>query len=217
VLPPSAAGRRPVEPPLGDDGPLVMDEEVFSRHLGLDDDSEDLEMDLTPTSGPMAYRSASEQSKPDVGGGPAKGVSDLELNIDDLWAASDVDLESFVDATQLDHKGSEPTSGQLESRAGRGQPTPLRPVAPEASGSQRPSAMTGLFGGQDESGSSDLLTSQWQMDSGLWDEIATKLDLARAYIEMGDKESAKGILEEVVGEGNEEQRAEAGELLRRVG
>jgi pilus assembly protein FimV len=76
--------------------------------------------------------------------------------------------------------------------------------------------MTGLFGDQEENASSDLLTSQWQMDSGLWDETATKLDLARAYIEMGDKESAKGILEEVAGEGTDEQRAEASELLRRV-
>jgi pilus assembly protein FimV len=41
------------------------------------------------------------------------------------------------------------------------------------------------------------------------DEVATKLDLARAYMDMGDPEGARGILDEVMGEGNEEQKLEA--------
>jgi pilus assembly protein FimV len=49
------------------------------------------------------------------------------------------------------------------------------------------------------------------------DEAATKLDLARAYIDMGDAEGAKDILSEVLGEGSEEQRKEANELLGRIG
>ena len=49
------------------------------------------------------------------------------------------------------------------------------------------------------------------------DEAATKLDLARAYIDMGDSEGAKDILSEVLGEGNDEQRKEATELLGRIG
>ena len=49
------------------------------------------------------------------------------------------------------------------------------------------------------------------------DEAATKLDLARAYIDMGDSEGAKDILSEVLGEGTDEQRKEANELLGRIG
>ena len=45
------------------------------------------------------------------------------------------------------------------------------------------------------------------------DEASTKLDLARAYIDMGDVEGAKDILEEVKKEGSEEQQAEASDLL----
>jgi len=45
------------------------------------------------------------------------------------------------------------------------------------------------------------------------DEIATKLDLARAYVDMGDSDGAKEILREVVAEGNEEQQAEAQALI----
>ena len=48
------------------------------------------------------------------------------------------------------------------------------------------------------------------------DEVATKLDLARAYIEMGDPEGARSILDEVMDEGNDEQKAEAQELIKQV-
>jgi pilus assembly protein FimV len=47
----------------------------------------------------------------------------------------------------------------------------------------------------------------------LWAEVNTKLDLARAYIEMGDKEGAREILQEVLAEGNSQQAAEANKLL----
>ncbi len=49
------------------------------------------------------------------------------------------------------------------------------------------------------------------------DEAATKLDLARAYIDMGDNDGAKDILDEVAQEGNDVQRKEAQELLVRIG
>lgn len=48
------------------------------------------------------------------------------------------------------------------------------------------------------------------------DEAATKLDLARAYIDMGDTDGARDILAEVAHEGNEQQREEAAELLGRI-
>lgn len=44
-------------------------------------------------------------------------------------------------------------------------------------------------------------------------EVATKLDLARAYVEMGDTDGAREILEEVLKEGSEQQQAEASQLL----
>jgi pilus assembly protein FimV len=48
------------------------------------------------------------------------------------------------------------------------------------------------------------------------DEVSTKLDLARAYIDMGDEEGAREILEEVLGEGNEGQQQEARDLLNQM-
>lgn len=48
------------------------------------------------------------------------------------------------------------------------------------------------------------------------DETATKLDLARAYIDMGDAEGAKDIIGEIMKEGNEQQRKEAQSLLQKL-
>lgn len=49
------------------------------------------------------------------------------------------------------------------------------------------------------------------------DEVATKLDLARAYVEMGDPEGARSILNEVLEEGNDTQKSEAQTLLSQLG
>ena len=46
------------------------------------------------------------------------------------------------------------------------------------------------------------------------DEVATKLDLARAYMDMGDEDGARDILEEVLAEGSEEHQREAGDMIR---
>ncbi|NIE73772.1 LysM peptidoglycan-binding domain-containing protein [Pantoea sp. Ap-967] len=48
------------------------------------------------------------------------------------------------------------------------------------------------------------------------DEVATKLDLARAYIDMGDHQGARDILDEVVKDGDTGQRKEAEEMLTRL-
>lgn len=52
------------------------------------------------------------------------------------------------------------------------------------------------------------------LDGG--DEATTKLDLARAYIEMGDSEGARDILGEVLKEGNAGQQDEAKDMLSKL-
>ena len=47
--------------------------------------------------------------------------------------------------------------------------------------------------------------------------FSTKLDLARAYMDMGDDDGARQILEEVAAEGTAELKAEAQALLERIG
>ncbi len=191
-------------PPAFDDdeAPISLDEDSYSRDLDLPEDSEEIGFDDDLTI--------------PRGSGFVGGASDLELTIDDLRAASDLDLDSFAAATGGSSRAD-------PAPAGRDLPNPSAPrpaLRALDAGPAFPDAdapLEGFLGADDEGASSDLLTSQWQMDSGLWDEIATKLDLARAYLEMEDGESAKGILEEVVTEGSDDQRGEAEELLRRLG
>ena len=48
------------------------------------------------------------------------------------------------------------------------------------------------------------------------DEVGTKLDLARAYLDMGDVEGARSLLDEVISEGNARQKNEAEALLKQI-
>lgn len=57
-------------------------------------------------------------------------------------------------------------------------------------------------------------------DSGMGgeqDEVDTKLDLARAYEDMGDSEGARELIEEVMREGSPDQVAKAKDMLARLG
>jgi len=51
---------------------------------------------------------------------------------------------------------------------------------------------------------------------GQWHDAATKLDLAKAYQEMGDVEGAREILQEVLHEGDDEQKKEAQAILAKL-
>jgi pilus assembly protein FimV len=66
-----------------------------------------------------------------------------------------------------------------------------------------------FVGSDDPTGTEDV----GALDPQTMTEIGTKLDLARAYIDMGDPEGAKSILEEVLDEGDSGQRREAQGLI----
>jgi pilus assembly protein FimV len=58
-------------------------------------------------------------------------------------------------------------------------------------------------------------------DAGLqkdeqWQEVATKLDLAKAYQEMGDSAGAREILDEVIRDGDQQQRESAQALMQQL-
>ena len=65
----------------------------------------------------------------------------------------------------------------------------------------------GAPGGDSGAGSSDPK----------WQEVATKLDLAKAYQEMGDKDGARELLNEVVKEGDAAQQGQAKQMLSSLG
>ena len=63
------------------------------------------------------------------------------------------------------------------------------------------------------SNASDMDSSAEDPDNADSMDIGTRLDLARAYIEMGDNSAAKNMLTEVVQHGDTDQRASAQEML----
>jgi pilus assembly protein FimV len=71
----------------------------------------------------------------------------------------------------------------------------------------------------DESLSGDVVFDEEDNAEGLLensDEVTTKLDLARAYIDMGDPDGAHSILKEVIEEGSDEQIHEAEAIISQL-
>lgn len=62
----------------------------------------------------------------------------------------------------------------------------------------------------------DELTSAFDLLTTTTADLAQKIELARGYIEVGDEESAKEILLQVIEDGNEENKAAAQELLAEI-
>lgn len=114
------------------------------------------------------------------------------VSVDDLGLDFDLDLDMGADT------GAEAPSFDVET-----------PAAAVAESAADPDAQAVLGAVTADAGEVDeelgFLADQ--------DEAATKLDLARAYIDMGDKDGARDILEEVLEEGREEQKREAKALL----
>jgi len=125
---------------------------------------------------------------------------DLDLPDDfDLSLADEIETDQ---ATQAFASEIDDVNAELE-RLSQNLETP-----PMAEPFQTPSFTADDMAAMDDEPEFDFLSGT--------DEAATKLDLARAYIEMGDSDGARDILDEVVTEGNDGQKTEAREMLGRL-
>ncbi|MDX1589556.1 MAG: FimV/HubP family polar landmark protein [Oleiphilaceae bacterium] len=180
---------------------------------------------------------------PDEGGdlsaeGDDAGQEDV-ADPDEVPDLSDSELDETLDEGSLDEGSLDEGSldeGSLEEEAD------LTPEETEALNTPSPDETTDLSAFQGESGDrsrdeanasgedsgfdDSLLESAADVDLNEeddefdflegTDESGTKLDLARAYVEMGDAEGAREILEEVAAEGSELQQKEARKLLEEL-
>ncbi len=69
----------------------------------------------------------------------------------------------------------------------------------------------------DLTASTDLTGTDDSIAFGNTNEMETMLDLAKAYIDMGDKESASSALDEIIKGGSKEQIESAEQLLKKIG
>ena len=97
-----------------------------------------------------------------------------------------------------------------------------RPEALRAEDAAAPAGDTGVGAAQFPVDNNDELETvlipraEQPPEQSLEDQMATQLDLARAYIEIGDKQSARGILDEVMASGNTEQKQQAEALSGQI-
>lgn len=142
---------------------------------------------------------------------PAGELADLSLELPEDTAAADLELPADFDLSLAEEPQAQP---ELEADSFAAQ---LDEVSAELD------QLAGSLGQPEE----DLLPSEGSQASYLegeddfdflsgTDETATKLDLARAYIDMGDAEGARDILDEVIAEGSEAQQQEAREMISKL-
>lgn len=97
-------------------------------------------------------------------------------------------------------------------------PTPIEPEASSDALDDEPSFDLGDMNLDLDAQSDEIVMDGSDLDFGgeLDDPVTTKIDLARAYIDMGDKEGAREILQEAINEGNPEQQGTAQGLLAQL-
>lgn len=182
----------------------VAEEEGEPEGLDLDESTlDDLELDVSDEDLALMEEFSESDEQP---AGPEQEAASLdeELGLEDAFSS-----EEPAD--------SEPTSEQAQE----GEPEATEQEADAMDDDLVPLASESLDGKQEQSSALDIDEESLGEDDDFdflagTDEAATKLDLARAYIEMGDSDGARDILEEVALEGNDEQKAEAQELLKNL-
>ena len=113
---------------------------------------------------------------------------DVDLDLDDLTAALRISEGDTVDQPRDDETVERPRPGAGGGFGDLGDDSPTEALSPDDI-------------------SDDL------HDARTMTEVGTKLDLARAYVDMGDPEGARSILEEVLDEGDQGQRQQAQKLI----
>ncbi|MGI9308843.1 MAG: FimV/HubP family polar landmark protein, partial [Gammaproteobacteria bacterium] len=144
----------------------------------------------------------------------------------------DLDISEAEDAAGEDQPGLSASSGvdfdlgdleqALDAPTGGVGDTVEQPEINAGDTAEQPALDTGLdldaSAPQDNSAEladdSSLRPDPGMPDDATMTEVGTKLDLARAYIDMGDPDGARSILDEVLEEGDEAQAQEARQLLQ---
>lgn len=146
-----------------------------------------------------------------------EGETSLELEDDSSWdSSSELSLEDEsldLESSPVALESAEPETVQEEFATGS--------VGEELSDDDVFEQALSDFSAESLAMEDSSEMSEDDMDAELdfmadADEAATKLDLARAYMDMGDNDGARDILAEVAHEGNDQQRQEAADLLSRI-
>lgn len=152
-----------------------------------------------------------EQRRPDVDSTAAlQRPSDIDLNLDDL---SDEQSAGEQPAEDNNETIRQPARGDAEAAR----------FSDDVFGTEKTASFPKVdldvgepLPAEDREPTNKVVTTEMELselEPVTMSEVGTKLDLARAYMDMGDPDGARSILEEVVQEGNSNQKQEATRLL----
>jgi pilus assembly protein FimV len=198
-----------IEFDLSDTG--AVEEAPAEDEFSLDIDASELDIDIQEEAEePVA---SEDDEIHDV------GDIDIDFGLDEEAPAAEDDEEVAIDLTDeadsLDLDLDDAFGEEAPGATTPAEPAAEEPVAEEPV-AEEPVAEAGKV---EPSSSFDEMTDEDDFDLSSLDdvdEVSTKLDLARAYLDMGDHEGTRGILEEVIAEGNDEQKQEANELMAKL-
>lgn len=213
----AAADEQSADKPLDDLGNLDLDLESLDLDLAAIEQSESdatqaatEEFSLDELSRTLEEAVQSKQPEGDLDDAFAfeafesdmqkQDLAEFDLQLDDL----NLELDSLADGLSTEELGE---SSQLE--------TALDSSLEESAIQTEADPLADLTDLGDLE-SLDSIDDDFSFLSGT-DETATKLDLARVYIDMGDAEGARDILDEVIAEGTAAQQDEARELAKQLG
>jgi pilus assembly protein FimV len=183
----------------------------------------------------IALPVAGEQQSTDIGidsdasiGAKPFTSFDFEVpSVEPSKLSSELPVEGERPAAGMEYNiGPLPTEGPAEKPGASGTPIEMisfnfEPSAPAAAPSPPPQAepiqqidLSGISLSLDEPTSGGAAEEPTKDQH--WYEVQTKFDLAKAYQEMGDKEGAREILQEVMREGDVKQQEQAKSLLSKL-
>jgi pilus assembly protein FimV len=185
--------REPASEPSKSAAPLQAAESNFDFDFDLDSPTEA----IAPVSAPAAKPAPEPQPEP--------------LASNESAASNELSFDFDLDVPATEMPEPQPKSAPVETAAGSNDEMSLDLPDIDFANMQEPELDRRSLEG---SGSSVNVDDELG-DLGVFgdDAVATKLDLARAYMDMGDPDGARSMLEEVIGEGNAEQKDEARKLL----
>ena len=199
------------------EAPAVEESDLLDLEgLDLGDLEAELDVSVPPeadeTAAPESpgLEAALDMTAAETGEAATEGLGNSDELADALSSLSD----ELPSSEELDDALSDISLDDLEL-GDLGEVEDIAPPEPEDVLPELPEGEDLLSGELEIEESGGDLLSELAEDEEDIDEVNTKLDLARAYVEMGDEEGARNILDEVMAEGDEAQKKEAQDLIDR--
>ena len=182
----------------------------------------------------------------DIGGGTSPGMDSTDIQFDDqpkpvMPSSIDFDLGAGTSPQSANASDPDATLAAIDFDLDAGG-AEKKTAAPAMAAAESPASASGLDfdlnldlgdqGASPERSIPAMDLSSISLDLGSttgeaagaassndpkWQEVATKLDLAKAYEEMGDKDGARELLGEVMKDGDATQKGQAEQLLSKLG